>query len=128
MEDAIMVLLGFVAGWALGSKITEMIHVMSFKKIMEELDISEQQLRKLAERNGLDLPENDKESSELEVCEIRIEQHQGQLYAYRKSDDHFLGQGTDRDTLIERLKQQFQKDIKLVITEEDGANLIKQRG
>ena len=126
--DAILFLVGFVAGWALGSKITEMIHVISFKKIMEDLDISDQQLKKLAQRNGLDLPENDSETNELEVCEIRIEQHQGQLYAYRKSDDHFLGQGTDKDTLIERLKQQFQKDTKLVITEEDGAKYIAQNG
>jgi hypothetical protein len=126
--DAILLLVGFAIGWAVGSKITEAIHVMSFKKIMEDLDISDQQLKKLAKANGIDLPENDSETNELEVCEIRIEQHQGQLYAYRKSDDHFLGQGTDRDTLIERLKSQFQKDIKLVITEEDGANLIKQIG
>ena len=126
--DAILFLVGFVAGWALGSKITEMIHVISFKKIMEDLDISDQQLKKLAQRNGLDLPENDSETNELEVCEIRIEQHQGQLYAYRKSDDHFLGQGTDKDTLIKRLKQQFQKDTKLVITEEDGAKYIAQNG
>ena len=126
--DAILLLVGFAIGWAVGSKITEVIHVMSFKKIMEELEISDQQLKKLAKANGIDLPENDSETNELEVCEIRIEQHQGQLYAYRKSDDHFLGQGTDRDTLIERLKSQFQKDTKLVITEEDGANLIKQIG
>ena len=126
--DAILLLVGFAIGWAVGSKITEAIHVMSFKKIMEDLNISDQQLKKLAKANGIDLPENDSETNELEVCEIRIEQHQGQLYAYRKSDDHFLGQGTDRDTLIERLKSQFQKDIKLVITEEDGANLIKQIG
>ena len=126
--DAILFLVGFVAGWALGSKITEMIHVISFKKIMEDLDISDQQLKKLAQRNGLDLPENDSETNELVVCEIRIEQHQGQLYAYRKSDDHFLGQGTDKDTLIKRLKQQFQKDTKLVITEEDGAKYIAQNG
>ena len=126
--DAILVLVGFVIGWALGSKITEMIHVISFKKIMEDLDISEQQLKKLAKANGLDLPENDSETNELEVCEIRIEQHQGQLYAYRKADNHFLGQGTDKDTLILRLKQGFQKDIKLVITEEDGAKYITQNG
>lgn len=123
--DSILFLLGFAVGCFVGSKIATYIHVISFKKIMEDLDISEQQLKKLIKANGIDLPENDSGINELEVCEIRIEQHQGQLYAFRKVDDHFLGQGTDRDTLIERLKQQFQKDTKLVITEEDGANLIK---
>lgn len=126
--DAILFLLGFVVGCVLGGKVATAIHLMSFKKIMEELDISEQQLKKLAVANGIDLPENDSETTELEVCEVRIEQHQGQLYAYRKDNNHFLGQGADRDSLIERLKQQFQKDTKLVITEEDGAKYITQNG
>lgn len=123
--DSIFFLLGFAVGCFLGSKIATHIHLISFKKIMEDLDISDQQLKKLAKANGILTPELDSGTNELELCEIRIEQHQGQLYAFRKADDHFLGQGTDRDTLIKRLEQQFQKDTKLVITEEDGANLIK---
>ena len=124
--DAILLLVGFVIGWAMGAKITTAIHLMSFKKIMEELNISDQQLKKLALANGIEIPENDSEINDIEVCEVRIEQHQGQLYAYRKADNHFLGQGTDRDSLILRLEQQFQKDTKIVINEEDGAEHFKQ--
>jgi hypothetical protein len=126
--DAMLLFIGFVLGWVVGAKITAAIHVMSFKKIMEELNISDQQLKKMAEANGIKVPDADPTDPELEQCEIRIEQVSGQLYAYRKDNNHFLGQGTDRDSLIERLKSQFRKDTRLVITEEDGAEYIKQRG
>lgn len=123
--DAVFLLIGFVLGWAIGSKITSALHVMSFKKIMQELNISEQQLKLLAERNGFAVPDDDATEPELEQCEVRIEQHADQLYAYRKSDDQFLGQGTDRDSLIDRLNQTM-KPCRVLIDKEDGADLLQK--
>jgi hypothetical protein len=125
--DAMLLLVGFVLGWVVGSKITSMLHVMSFKKIMEELNISDQQLKKMAEANGIEVPDADPTDPELEQCEIRIEQVSGQLYAYRKDNNHFLGQGSDADSLIERLNQNL-TPCKVVVAQEDGAEYIKQRG
>jgi hypothetical protein len=56
--------------------------------------------------------------------EIKLEQHQGVIYAYRIDDGQFLGQGVDRDELIESLKKNL-ANVRLIIAEEHGAKLIR---
>ena len=121
MEYALIAILAFIVGF----RIAEALHQMAFRKIMEELGIKESQLRELARKNGLKL-EDEKESKdpELELIEVKLEQHQGQIYAFRTDTDQFLGQGVDRDSLIAHLKQRL-TNVRLVISEENGANLIK---
>ena len=118
--------LGFGLGWFIASRITTALHLTSFSKILKELGVSNQQLRKLRDAADLELDADDAEPET--VCEIKIEQHGDQLYAYRKEDDHFLGQGTDRDSLIARISKEFSGQVRLIIREEDGAEHIKQIG
>jgi hypothetical protein len=118
--------LGFGLGWFIASRITTALHLTSFSKILKELGVSNQQLRKL--RDTVDLELDDAVDEPETVCEIKIEQHGDQLYAYRKEDDHFLGQGTDRDSLIARISKEFSGQVRLIIREEDGAEHIKQIG
>jgi hypothetical protein len=118
--------LGFGLGWFLASRIMTALHLTSFSKILKELGVSNQQLRKL--RDTADLELDDAVDEPETVCEIKIEQHGDQLYAYRKEDDHFLGQGTDRDSLIARISKEFSGQVRLIIREEDGAEHIKQIG
>jgi hypothetical protein len=118
--------LGFGLGWFIASRITTALHLTSFGKILKELGVSNQQLRKL--RDTADLELDDAVDEPETVCEIKIEQHGDQLYAYRKEDDHFLGQGTDRDSLIARISKEFSGQVRLIIREEDGAEHIKQIG
>jgi hypothetical protein len=59
------------------------------------------------------------------VVEVKLEQHGGQIFAYRKSDDTFLAQGTDRDSLIERLNQTM-RPCRILIDKEDGADLLQK--
>ena len=109
-----------------GFRIAEALHQMAFRKIMQELGIKESQLRDLAKKNGLKLEdEQDSKDPELEIIEVKLEQHQGQIYAFRVDNDQFLGQGQDRESLITALKQRL-NNVKLVISEDHGANLIKQ--
>jgi hypothetical protein len=77
-------------------------------------------------KHGADLS-NDDDSEELALTEmeIRIEQHAGQLYAYRVEDDQFMGQGTDRESLIKRIAEDV-NDVRLIIRDENGANLLKE--
>ena len=117
-------LLGFGLGWFIASRIMTALHLSSFKKILEDLGVTNQQLLKLRDTIDLELDDAEPET----VCEIKIEQHGIQLYAYRKEDDHFLGQGTDRDSLIERISKEFSGQVRLIIREEDGAEHIKQIG
>jgi hypothetical protein len=56
--------------------------------------------------------------------EIYVEQHQGQLYAWRKSDHRFLGQGTDPESLFQRLAQSVRGMVVYVCNEENGGNLL----
>ena len=123
MEYALIALLAFIVGF----RIAEALHQMAFRKIMEELGIKESQLRDLARKNGLKLEDepDPKADPELELIEVKLEQHQGQIYAFRTDTDQFLGQGTDRESLIAALKQRL-NNVRLVISEENGANLIKQ--
>ncbi len=119
----IELILVFVAGVILGHRISSAVSQAAFKKILEELRVSEQDMRDLARRNGIILPEPTADTEELEEIHIKLEQHQGIIYAFRKDTDQFLGQGSDRESLINRLKQNL-NNVRLVIDE--GAELIKK--
>jgi hypothetical protein len=123
-------LIAFALGCWIGHKVSSYIMAMSFHQILKDLGVTDQQLRKLAESSGLELAElSPKESEEnpgLTPIEIKIEQHQGVLYAYRLDNDQFLGQGPDREQLIEHLKKNL-TDVRLIIAEENGAGLITQK-
>ena len=124
-------LIVFILGWWIGHKISGYWMALSFREILKDLGVTEQQLRKLAAKNDIPLPvENPRDSITGEVTltpmEIRIEEHQGILFAYRLDNDQFLGQGPDRDQLIERLKDNL-TNVRLIVAEENGANLIAQK-
>jgi hypothetical protein len=46
-------------------------------------------------------------ADQLPVIKIKLEQHQGTLFAYRADTDEFVGQGTDRDTLATSIAHRF---------------------
>jgi hypothetical protein len=119
IESIIMFALGFY----LGHKLATLFHVAAFKKILDELGIKEKDMRDLARRAGLEHkipPESTKESG-LEEIHIKLEQHQGQIYAFRMDNDGFLGQGKDRDSLIQHLQQRM-NNVRLIVDE--GGELI----
>lgn len=120
----IELLIVFAVGYWLGHRMATLIHIMSFKKILDELGIKRSDMLRLAERNGLDLPEEQQTKSTAEIIvDVKLEQHQGQIYAFRKDNDQFLGQGSTAETLIERLNQTM-KPCRVVVAKEDGADLL----
>lgn len=125
----IITLIGFFAlGWILGSKLTQALLGRVFAEILKDLDVDANKLKGLAKKYGMNVTkvEADNQSQEQEVVEVKIEEHHGQLYAFRKDTDKFLGQGSNREELVERLKTQFAGTITLIVREADGADLIKQ--
>jgi hypothetical protein len=54
-----------------------------------------------------------------------LEQHQGVLYAYRKDNSQFLGQGTDQAGLIDSISKRM-TDVRLIIDQQDGADLLQK--
>jgi hypothetical protein len=70
----------------------------------------------------LEEPEGTKDET---VVDVKLEQVGTAIYAYRKSDDQFLAQGSDADSLIERLNQNL-TPCKVVVAQEDGADLLRK--
>lgn len=119
----------FAVGWALGSKVTRAILERVFSEILKDLNIGPDNLKPLAAKYNMKMTkiEKDEETNEdLEVVEVKIEEHQGSLYAFRKDNDKFLGQGHNREELIDRIAHEFSGTVKMVVSKEDGADLINQ--
>jgi DNA-binding transcriptional MerR regulator len=56
---------------------------------------------------------------------ITLEQHSGQLYAYRKDTSEFLAQAPDIEQLKAAIGQKLNHSVRLVIAEGDGADLVQ---
>ena len=123
MELLFTAIVAFVMGWRLSAA----VNLSAFKRILQELGIRESDMRKLAAKNGIELPEPEQPAEQpLEEIHIKLEQHQGVIYAFRKDNDQFLGQGVDRDSLIERLRQRL-NNVRLIV-DEGGELLQKNNG
>ena len=128
IEISILVVIAFASGWYAGSKITEHLLALSFRQILNDLGIKNEQLRKLATDVGVELPDVNADTATgdtLVPLEVTIEQHQGVLYAYRKDNQQFLGQGTDREGLIDSISKRM-TDVRLIIDTADGADLLQK--
>jgi hypothetical protein len=128
MEILIAVIIAFAFGWYLGSWVTTHLLALSFRQILTDLGVKNEQLRALAEDVGIELPavnENTATGDPLTPLEVIIEQHQGVLYAYRKDTKQFLGQGTDRQGLIDSISKRM-TDVRLIIDQADGADLLQK--
>jgi hypothetical protein len=128
MEILIVVIVAFAFGWYAGSWVTAHLLSLSFRQILNDLGVKNSQLRQLAENVGLELPDvnqNTADGNTLTPLEVTIEQHQGVLYAYRKDNKQFLGQGTDRQGLIDSISKRM-TDVRLIIDSADGADLLQK--
>ena len=128
MELLILVVIAFVFGWYAGSWVTTHLLALSFRQVLQDLGIKNEQLRKLATDVGIELPAvnaNTADRDQLTPVEVTIEQHQGVLYAYRKDNQQFLGQGTDRQGLVDSISKRM-TDVRLIIDQTDGADLLQK--
>ena len=125
METIIIAVTAFVFGWVAGALITTIKQAQAFKSILQDLGVTTEQLLKLKDR----IDRKDEPSSEPSKAqvEIRLEVHNGQIYAYRKDNNQFLAQGSNRDELVAALIERFARGqgARLIIREEDGADLVK---
>jgi hypothetical protein len=122
-----LVILCIIMALYIGFKAGEAWYLYTFRQILEDLNIKQSDLRKLAEDKGVDLSEvpaeEDDLGSDLPILEVRVEQHPEGLFAYRKMDDSFIAQGKDRDTLMENLVNNL-TNVRVVVYKDDGADLI----
>ena len=128
MELLILVVIAFAFGWYAGSWVTTHLLALSFRQILNDLGVKNEQLRKLATDVGVELPDvnaNTADGNTLTPLEVILEQHQGVLYAYRKDTKQFLGQGTDREGLIDSISKRMD-NVRLIIDSADGADLLQK--
>jgi len=126
MDEYILILAGFIIGYVVGKAVTNWTNTVAFRELLKDLNVSNDQLMKVKAKIDKDLQDSTDASEEVELTamEIKVEQHQGQLYAFRKDNDQFLGQGRNREELIEHLKKNL-TNVRLIISEEDGGKLIQ---
>jgi len=128
IEISILVVLAFASGWYLGSKITAYLLTQSFRQVLIDLGVKDQQLLKLAQDTVPDFPDVNASTADgegLTPLEITLEQHQGVIYAYRKDTQQFLGQGVDQQGLIDSISKRM-TDVRLIIDQQDGADLLQK--
>ena len=125
MTELIIVgLLGIFIGWRAASH----VHLDGFRQLLRALKITEDDLLramiKIQSREWQ--PEDLEGAKDHTVVDVKLEQQGTEIYAYRKSDDQFLAQGSDAASLIERLNQNL-TPCKVVVAQEDGADLLQKR-
>ena len=122
-ELFIAALVGVFIGWQAAKR----VHLQGFRDLLRALKITEQDLTRAMARiqSGEWHPDDHEVSKDSTVIDVRLEQVGTAIYAYRKSDDQFLAQGTDADSLIERLTQNL-TPCRVVVDQEDGADLLQK--
>ena len=124
MTELIIVgLVGIFIGWTASKK----VHLDGCRQLLRALKITEDDLLramiKIQSREWqLEDPEGTKDET---IVDVKLEQQGTEIYAYRKSDNQFLAQGSNAASLIERLNQNL-TPCKVVVAQEDGADLLQK--
>ena len=123
IELIIAALVGLLIGW----QASKQMHLDGFRQLLKALKVTEEDLLRAmikiqSKEWQLEEPEGTKDET---VVDVKLEQVGTAIYAYRKSDDQFLAQGTDADSLIARLNQNL-TPCKVVVAQEDGADLLQK--
>ena len=123
IELFIAALVGILVGWQASKK----VHLDGFRQLLRALKVTEDDLLRAmikiqSKEWQLDEPEGAKDET---VVDVKLEQVGTAIYAYRKSDDQFLAQGIDADSLIARLNENL-TPCRVVVAQEDGADLLQK--
>jgi NaMN:DMB phosphoribosyltransferase len=122
-EIIIAALVGIFIGW----RASRQVHLDGFRQLLKALKVTEEDLLRAmikiqSEEWQLEDHEGAKDST---VVDVKLEQQGTEIFAYRKSDNQFLAQGSNADSLIERLNQNL-TPCKVVVAQEDGADLLQK--
>jgi uncharacterized protein YihD (DUF1040 family) len=121
MMDLIDFLMGMALGGFIGFKVAEHIHVTMFKDILVKLKIKDSDMRAMMQDLQKDLTEDD-----MPRVEVKVECVNDQLYVYRLDTMEFLCQGANREAVLACLADRFHKDFTIVLSEEHGAQYLKE--
>ena len=119
--DILAFLIGCLVGVFVGWRINDRFNTTLTTDLFKAVGVTESDLRQAITR----LQSDSSEDAELPRVEVRIEEVDGGLYAYRIDTQEFLGQGTDQTTLIDRIKELNKTNFILVVSQSNGADLLK---
>jgi hypothetical protein len=120
--DLLAFIIGCVLGAIVGWRVCNRFHSSMIADVLKAAGVGEADLRRAITNLQRDLPED---ADELPRVEVKIEEVDGNLYAYRIDTQEFLGQGTDQTTLIDRIKEVNKTNFILVVSQSNGADLLK---
>ena len=122
--DLLTFALGLALGGYVGFKIAEYIHVTMFKDILMKLKVTDEDMRGMMRDLQEAAPEDHEDH--LPRVAVRVECVNDQLYVYRLDTMEFLCQGADREAVLASLAKRFNKDFKIVLSDEHGAKYLKE--
>ena len=123
MDDSILYLLLFVAGFYAGWKVNDVVMRFTFGRMMEEAGVTDKDLDKLIKHWK---PKMEGEAAEqaTDSIEIKIEKHGEMLYAFKMENDEFIGQGKNREELLDVFRKRF-NNVTFTVSKEHGFEYIK---
>ena len=119
--DVVAFVIGSVVGLAVGWRVCNRFHENMLSEILKSAGVTPDQL----EAAILKIQEDEPEDA-MPSVEVRIEQHDKTLFAYRVDTNQFLGQGVDRDELIDRIIELNKTSFKMIVSQENGADLLQK--
>jgi len=122
-ELIIAALVGIFIGWSASKQ----VHLNGFRQLLRALKITEDDLlRAMIKIQSAEWQLEEAEGTkDPTVVDVKLEKVGTAIFAYRKSDHQFLAQGSDADSLIERLNQNL-TPCRVVVAQEDGADLLQK--
>ena len=102
MDIIVLAIMFVLMGVIIGSWISHLFHRSIMREFLKELGYdTEEKLKQLHDRLAEKLTaDNSAALNGKPVIKIRLEQHQGIIFAYREDDSSFIGQGNTREDLI----------------------------
>jgi hypothetical protein len=102
IETVLIVVVLMSLGFIIGAWVSSIFHRSIMREFLKELGYdTAEKLLELHERLARKLTaDNSAALNGKPVIKIRLEQHQGILFAYREDDSTFLGQGLTREDLV----------------------------
>ena len=123
--DLLAFTLGCVLGAYVGYRVADSLHKSVLPDLFHRAGITPEKLESVMKDLQKEIDTEEGKTSEFPNLEVTIEQHSNTLYAFRKDNNQFLAQGTNRDELIKMISEKV-SNVTLVIAEADGAALIKE--
>jgi len=123
----------FVLGAAVGFWIAQYMYMGALQKILDELGITEDQLRKVADNLGVSVPSPKPQTIEIDgetfeytdYVEVRVEKLDDVYYAYDDNTNQFIAQESDPSLLLERLVAHFPANTRVNIDPANGGKYLK---